>query len=916
MIKALEFRFGSASARSLIYLMSGIVVLLGGAALAFFYWQTSEFKKIETLANGYHLTTLDACASIKEELFLLEKASDQKSSTQGNGLVLPNQINSSAHIIEQRTDHILLLQDTFRQPEFQATVRSLETRTRQLLRLVAAEEATEGIAPALLQREVASLQVVTGQLQRLHASSYKESAAHLTTQEYANTRNLFIFVGVLLAVGFLVIWRIVVVTAAKGSEEKEYGPTVVLAIFLAGGIFLLDLLAPLGVAGAVPYVALVLVSLSLPHRKHTLAAATLASVLTVLGFFLSPAGGVLWVVLANRGLALFAIWVTATLGLLHKQAEQALRFTQVAVDHYSDLALWMTPDARFFYVNDAACRALGYSREELTSMKVPDINLDIPEETWPKIWSKIKQSGGFTLEARIRTKDGRIFPAEVKTNYVVFQGKEYNCSLVRDITERKRAEETLRLSEERFSKAFQSSPVNLVISTLKEGRILDVNDKFVRTSGYSREELIGHTARELNVWPRPSDRAQAIKQLQEKGSIRNKEVFLRTKSGELRLHSYSAETVIVAGHLCVLMVAEDITERKQAEQALRQSEASLAEAQRISHLGSWQWNPSDGSVLGSVELYRIFGFDPERTPSDYDTFMDRIHPKDRTALEQVLNDAVQEKKPFSIEYRISRPDGSVRIVLSQGEHMPAKKDQPNWMVGTVQDITERKQAEEALRKQAQIIDQIHDAVVSTDLDGYVTSWNKGAERLFGHTGEEMLGKPIAEVYPPEEHTFLQNQVIAPLKQNGEHEVEVRMRRKSGKDFFAHLSLSLLRDSNGTPTGMIGYSMDITERKRTEQALRQQAQVIDQIHDSVVSTDLDDYITSWNKGAEKLYGYRAEEVLGKHISLVYLDRDRQLSQKQLIDPLLELEEGGVGSPKAPKVRGTLRYPPLAFPAPRR
>ncbi len=169
MIKALEFRFGSACARSLIYLMSGIVVLLGGAALAFFYWQTSEFRKIETLVNGYHLATLDACASIKEELFLLEKTSDQKSPTQGNGLVLPNQINSSAHIIEQRTDHILLLQDTFRQPEFQATVRSLEARTRQLLRLVAAEEATEGIAPALLQKEVASLQVVTDQLQRLHA---------------------------------------------------------------------------------------------------------------------------------------------------------------------------------------------------------------------------------------------------------------------------------------------------------------------------------------------------------------------------------------------------------------------------------------------------------------------------------------------------------------------------------------------------------------------------------------------------------------------------------------------------------------------------------------------------------------------------------------------------------------------------
>ena len=498
MIKALALRFRPASVRSSIYLMSGIVVLLGGAALAFFYWQTSEFRKIETLANSYHLATLDACASIKEELFLLEKASDQKSPTQGNGLVLLNQIHSSAHIIEKRTDHILLLQDTFRHPEFQATVRRLEARTRQLLRLVAAEEATEGIAPALLQREVASLQVVTGQLQRLHASSYKEAAAGLTTQQQLNTRNLFIFVGVLLAVGFLVIWRIVVVTAAKGSEEKEYGPTVVLAIFLAGGIFLLDLLAPLGVAGAVPYVALVLVSLSLPHRKHTLAAATFASVLTVLGFFLSPAGGTLWVVLANRGLALFAIWVTATLGLLHKQAEQALRFTQVAVDHYSNLALWMTPDARFFYVNDAACRILGYSREELTSMKVSDINLDIPEETWPKIWSKIKQSGGFTFEARVRTKGGRIFPAEVKTNYVVFQGKEYNCSLVRDITERKRAEEQIKTSlrekevllQEVHHRVKNNLQVIVSLLNLQAARVTDRQTREMFTESRSRVRAI------------------------------------------------------------------------------------------------------------------------------------------------------------------------------------------------------------------------------------------------------------------------------------------------------------------------------------------------------------------------------------------------------------------------------------------
>jgi PAS domain S-box-containing protein len=139
---------------------------------------------------------------------------------------------------------------------------------------------------------------------------------------------------------------------------------------------------------------------------------------------------------------------------------------------------------------------------------------------------------------------------------------------------------------------------------------------------------------------------------------------------------------------------------------------------------------------------------------------------------------------------------------------------------------ERRLAEEALQKQAQIIDQIHDSVVSTDLDGNVTSWNRGAQRIFGYTAKEALGKHISFVYPEEEHDFLQQQVIKPLKQKGEHEMEVRLRRKLGEDFFVHLSLSLLRDKDGSVTGMIGYSMDITQRKRAEEMLKQTTQQLE------------------------------------------------------------------------------------------
>jgi PAS domain S-box-containing protein len=134
--------------------------------------------------------------------------------------------------------------------------------------------------------------------------------------------------------------------------------------------------------------------------------------------------------------------------------------------------------------------------------------------------------------------------------------------------------------------------------------------------------------------------------------------------------------------------------------------------------------------------------------------------------------------------------------------------------------TERKRAEDALRQQAQVIDQIHDSVVSTDLDGRVTSWNKGAERLFGYSAKQALGKHISFVYPEDQREFLEREVIKPLQKKGDHEIEVRMRRKSGEDFCAHLSLSLLKDLGGTVVGMIGYSMDITERRRAQDALRQ------------------------------------------------------------------------------------------------
>jgi PAS domain S-box-containing protein len=124
--------------------------------------------------------------------------------------------------------------------------------------------------------------------------------------------------------------------------------------------------------------------------------------------------------------------------------ERALRLTQFSVDRAGDAVFWLGSDARFFYANARACQHLGYSREELLSMTVHDVDPDFPAEVWPKHWEELKRRGSFTFESRHRTKEGGLVPVEITVNYLEFEGKEYNCSFVRDITDRKRAEEALQ----------------------------------------------------------------------------------------------------------------------------------------------------------------------------------------------------------------------------------------------------------------------------------------------------------------------------------------------------------------------------------------------------------------------------------------------------------------------------------------
>lgn len=181
---------------------------------------------------------------------------------------------------------------------------------------------------------------------------------------------------------------------------------------------------------------------------------------------------------------------------------------------------------------------------------------------------------------------------------------------------------------------------------------------------------------------------------------------------------------------------------------------------------------------------------------------------------------------------------SGEIFLKESNFYPADLMGNKVIMVVARDITEQREVEDELRQhreelqylvdartaqlraQADIIDQIHDSVVSTDLQGVVTSWNQGAQRLFGYSMEEAVGQNIAFVYPEDQQPVLLNEVIAPLLEKGLHDTEVIMQRKTGEHFYAHLSLSVLHDAGGEVIGMIGYAIDITEQKQVEQRLQE------------------------------------------------------------------------------------------------
>jgi PAS domain S-box-containing protein len=390
----------------------------------------------------------------------------------------------------------------------------------------------------------------------------------------------------------------------------------------------------------------------------------------------------------------------------------------------------------------------------------------------------------------------------------------------RDVTERKKTELLLRREKETFFAILQKAPYGVILLE-KTGRYLYVNPQFTLITGYSLKDIPTGKDWLHKAYPDEVYRRKAIRTWIDdisKGRPVDRTFSVRCKNGQVR-EIEMRSTVLDDGR--IILTASDITERKIAEEALRASEEKYRQLVQSANSIILRRDVEGNITFFNEFAQKFFGYTEEEILGK--NVIGTITPaKDSTGknMSAMVRDIGQRPEAYETNENENVLRNGERVWISW-TNRPILDEHGNvreiLCVGN--DITERERAEEALKLQAQIIDQIHDSVISSDLEGHITIWNKGAERLYGWSQEEALGQHISMMYPEDQYTFLQEHVIPPLKAAGSYEVEVRNKKRTGEEFHVHLSLSVLRDGSGAITGIIGYHMDITEHKKLEDQLR-------------------------------------------------------------------------------------------------
>src|SRR6516165_3798373 len=405
-----------------------------------------------------------------------------------------------------------------------------------------------------------------------------------------------------------------------------------------------------------------------------------------------------------------------------------------------------------------------------------------------------------------------------------------------DITARKRAEEAAQRSEKELRDVIETVPA-MLWSTLPDGSLDFINHRWQEFTGLAAEGALGWNW-EAVVHPEDHGRFVADwRAALAAGQPIESEVRVLGGDGEYRW--LFVRNVPLRDELGKIVkwygTSFDIHERKYAEEALHRSEAYLAEAQKLTHTGSYAYDGRTNTFpYWSEEDFRIWGFDPQHDPPDGETLLQRVHPDDREMVRQLPVKAMRERSDYIAEYRIVLPDGTLKYIEAIGHHVPTERGEPIRVIGTHVEVTERKRAQEALRESETrfrtFVDHAGDALFVYDLEQQtVVDVNRSACESLGYSRQELIGNSPLAFHPDSYEAEVES--VAERTAAGETVFDTHWhRRRDGTVFPVEVHTSMI--SYGGRRFLLMVARDITDRLRAEEAVRQSEKQLREVIDTV------------------------------------------------------------------------------------
>ncbi len=665
--------------------------------------------------------------------------------------------------------------------------------------------------------------------------------------------DVLLSLGLLVVLGWCLYWtqqgyvqRVSVILCfvlwlAVTTMVHFYGPRDV----IASGYILIIIIATLllggvGGLGAIIMSALALSTIVLAEMNGLRPSVPLASLSSVLRIHIQ--------IFLAVGLVMYGASrvISRALGQA-QQNEKAYRASEEKLAHILAAApismALATPKGRFFQVNRAMCQMLGYSAAELEGMSFTEIthesDLVVSHQVIQKLIAGEMEQARY--EKQYRHKNGQLIWA-ITNIYLVRDGRgdpDYFIGQIQDITERKAAEEALREHQEQLQLEVEERK-RVEDSLRRSEKFLATTNQLARVGGWELDlqtDTLYWTDVIKEIHEVPLDYIPVLEEGIQFYAPEHVPIIQTAVEGAIAGKPYDLELQIITakqkrlwvralgvpvyeeGQVVRLQgVFHDIHEQKLAEDALRQSEANLREAQQIAKLGDFEFNLHTQEVRWSDEVYRIFGLEMGEIV-DLERYQNLLAPEDFQRVMTAVTETIDSKQPYAIEHDIILSDGQRKHLYAIGRPLLNNEGQVNRIFGIVQDITEAKQAaqsmhESMVRYQA-LFEHANDAIFVYDLNGKVTTANSQACQLSGYALSEMIGQTpdlfvqLEDINEADQKFQLTRQGVVPpmyertiVRKNGERRIcEIRARR--------------IEDENGEPLFIQGVVRDVSERKRTE-----------------------------------------------------------------------------------------------------